>query len=122
MLMPHPTLDKAFTQAEVHNTDEPSLYRHISLLDSTGKILERMILNRIKSQVAVGLTTNQYGFRPGSGTMEAIEAVLGVAAKAARGFTRDRHLCVLVTLDVRNALICHHGRGLTQRLRALDSY
>lgn len=35
--------------------------------------------------------------------MEAVEAVLARAADAAKGVVQDRHLCVLVNLDVRNA-------------------
>lgn len=35
--------------------------------------------------------------------MMAIEAVLTRVADAAKGVVRDRHLCVLMTLDVKNA-------------------
>lgn len=33
----------------------------------------------------------------------AIEAVLDGAADAARGFGKDKQLCILITLDIRNA-------------------
>lgn len=35
--------------------------------------------------------------------MDTIQAVLDVAADAGKGLTRDRRLCVLITLDVKNA-------------------
>lgn len=49
-----------------------------------------------------GLAPNQFEFRPGIGTVEAIQ-VLGVAENAPAGLVRDKHLCVLVTLDICNA-------------------
>lgn len=74
--------------------------------------MKRMILNRISEQVASGLAPNQFGFRPRKGTVEAIEKVLRVAASAAARVVQDRHLCVLVTLDIRNAFnsaLWHHN-------------
>lgn len=82
---------------------EPSSFRPISLLDGMGKLLERMLLNRMSTIINGALAPNQFGFRSGRGTNNAIQRVLDVAAEAARGVTQDRHLCVLVTLDVRNA-------------------
>lgn len=50
------------------------------------------------------LAPNQFGFRKGRSTFDSVEEVLRYAAYAARGgVVQDRHLCVLVTLDVRNA-------------------
>lgn len=42
--------------------DESSSYRPISLLDGAGKLMKRLILNRIAEQIAIGLTPNQFGF------------------------------------------------------------
>lgn len=58
-------------------------------MDGAGKILERLILNRIAEQVASGLVVNQFGFRQGKGTFEAIEEMLRIAAEAAKGVARD---------------------------------
>lgn len=45
----------------------------------------------------------QYDFRLGKTTIDTIRPVLNVAADAAKGVTQDRHLCVLVIFDVKNA-------------------
>jgi len=42
-------------------------------------------------------------FLKGRSTLGALESVLKVAEQAASGTVRNRHLCALVTLDVRNA-------------------
>lgn len=83
--------------------NEPGSYRSISLLDGAGKLLERLVLNRMMDRVTERLTSNQYGFCLGKGTTDAIEAVLRVVDDAARGVVRERQLGVLVTLDMRNA-------------------
>lgn len=75
------------------------------MLDGAGKLLEKLIFNRINGHLdrGAGLAPNQFGFRSGRGTLEAVEAVIRVDESAVRGVIRDRQLCVLVTLDVKNA-------------------
>jgi len=86
--------------------DVPSSYRPICLLDTPGKLLERLLVQRLESHFdargALGRAPNQYGFRKGVSTESAVDDVLKVAAKAAyvRGQTKD--LCVLIMLDVKN--------------------
>lgn len=46
-----------------------SLYRPIFLLDGVGKLMERLLLNLMSQQVAIGLAPKQFGFRPGRGTI-----------------------------------------------------
>lgn len=82
---------------------EPSTFRPISLLDGFGKLYERMILNRVAADINARLAQNQYGFRPGRGTEDAIGTVLEIAGGASRGPVQDRHLCIMVTFDVKNA-------------------
>lgn len=82
---------------------EPNSFRPISILDGMGKLLERLILNRISDVVTGALAPEPFGFQPRRGTQGAIQSALDVAVEAARGVTRDRYLCVLVTLDVANA-------------------
>lgn len=77
--------------------DEPSSYRPIFLLDGTGKLLERMIFNRIADQVTRGLAPNQFGFRQEMGTVEAKQEMLEVATSATAGVVRNRQLYILVT-------------------------
>lgn len=67
------------------------------------KVLKRLILNRMSPAISAALSPSQFGFRTGRGSTDAIQAVLDIVAGAARRVTQDRHLCVLVTLDVKNA-------------------
>lgn len=85
--------------------DVPSSYRPISLLDGVGKVFERLLLNRLYTHIeAVGaLSERQYGFRRSRSTMDAISDVLKVAKASGSGSVQYRDLCVLITLDVKNA-------------------
>ena len=64
-----------------------SSYRPICLLDTMGKLLEEMIVQR--SQVHMvrenGLSENQFGFRKGRSTVDAIQTVVDITTKARRG-------------------------------------
>lgn len=87
---------------------EPSSYRPICLLDTSGKILERILYNRIEvfTEGAQGLSNSQYGFRKKKSTVDAIETVVDFARKAIDGKRWKRgakKYCVIVTLDVKNA-------------------
>uniref|UniRef100_A0A2M4BC18 Putative waldo-3 aae n=1 Tax=Anopheles marajoara TaxID=58244 RepID=A0A2M4BC18_9DIPT len=82
------------------NPGDASAYRPICLLDSMGKLLERLILNRLTphTEGARGLSDRQYGFRTGRSTTDAIRRVVETA--------RDRggdKFCAIVTIDVKNA-------------------
>jgi len=76
------------------------------MLDAPGKLLERLLLQRLEDHLdAHGgrrRAPNQFGFRRGVSTESAIGTVLSIAAQAATTPGR-KSLCVLVTLDVRNA-------------------
>lgn len=84
---------------------EPSAYRPICLLDSEGKLYEQLLTARLKEQLFKrgGLSNNQYGFREGRQTVDAIQRVINVAKGAAEYSARNRRLCAMVTLDVKNA-------------------
>ena len=62
--------------------DEPSSYRPLCMLDSSGKTLERFIFNRIKAAIGHFLADNQYGLRKGRSTIDAINQVVGKGKKA----------------------------------------
>ena len=87
---------------------DPSAYRPICLLDTAGKVLERIICNRIEAYTEgpQGLSDNQYGFRKARSTVDAIGAVISIARKAITGKRWRRgakKYCAIVTLDVKNA-------------------
>lgn len=86
--------------------DAPSSYRPLSVLNTTGKILKRLILSRINrflESTEGAMSPLQFGFRAGRSTEDAIKIVTNSAKEAATGAVQNRDLCVLVCLDVRNA-------------------
>jgi len=56
-------------------TTEPSSYRPLCMLDSAGKLLERLLLSRLDQHLDLTgrRSPNQYGFRSGKSTGDAIE-------------------------------------------------
>lgn len=86
--------------------DEPSSYRPLCMLDSAGKILERIIYDRLEQQVDHKLSNQQYGFRTGRSTVDAVEHVVEIASKAVSGVRWKRgakKYCLISTLDIKNA-------------------
>jgi hypothetical protein len=75
------------------------------MLNSTAKLLERLLLIRLNHHLdSTGQRSdNQYGFRHGRSTEDAIQRVISAARGAAAGATQHRDLCVAVSLDVSNA-------------------
>ena len=99
----------------------PSSYRPICLLDTLGKLLERIILNRVTrfTESESGLSTMQFGFRSGKSTMDAIKTVLEVADKARTTKRRGNRFCAVVTLDVRNAFNSASWKAIAAALHAM---
>jgi len=71
---------------------------------------------------ADGLSSNQYGFRKGKSTLDAIERVTNIASKAIAG-TRwkggTKKYCLVVKLEIRNAF---NSADWGRTLEALRSY
>ncbi|MBJ4722033.1 hypothetical protein JGF03_28795, partial [Salmonella enterica subsp. enterica serovar Anatum] len=63
------------------------------------------------------LSERQFGFRGGRSTIDAIQEVVGAARGTERGNHFSRPICLLVTLDVRNAF---NSVRWTDVLRALE--
>ena len=88
--------------------DDPSAYRPICLLDTIGKVLERIISKRLLkvAEDNGALSERQFGFRKARSTVDAIQAVVEIATAAIEG-GRWRYgtmeYCAVVTLDIRNA-------------------
>ena len=101
--------------------DSPSSFRHICLLDTPGKLLERLLLQRLEAHLddhgGRRRAPNQFGFRRGISTETAIDAVVKLAAQAGQGNWRQKRLCVLVTPDVKNAFNSLLGPVIDQALR-----
>jgi endonuclease/exonuclease/phosphatase family metal-dependent hydrolase len=84
----------------------PSSYRPLCMLDGAGKLLERLILQRLQNSLEndeKGLSNSQYGFRPGRSTIDAIAQVVSTIRLAWQGSVKASKHALLVTLDVKNA-------------------
>jgi Reverse transcriptase (RNA-dependent DNA polymerase)/Endonuclease-reverse transcriptase len=80
-------------------------YRPVCLLNTLGKLYERMVCERMNEWLDVKglLSANQHGFRRGKSTMSAVEQILNIVDKIRNKSYAHRNFCVLVTLDVKNA-------------------
>ncbi|CAB0040907.1 unnamed protein product [Trichogramma brassicae] len=104
--------------------DEPSSYRPLCMLDTAGKILERIICDRLEAftERPGGLSERQYGFRKGRSTIDAIEDVISTAREAIAGkrwYHGTKKYCAVVTLDVRNAFNSARWDNILAALRRL---
>ncbi|KMQ84759.1 reverse transcriptase [Lasius niger] len=82
--------------------DSPSAYRPICLLDEAGKILEKIIANRLVyhlSRDGPNLSEEQYGFRAGRSTIDAVLRVRSIA----EAVTEGGGVLLAVSLDISNA-------------------
>ncbi|CAB0043241.1 unnamed protein product [Trichogramma brassicae] len=89
--------------------EEPSSYRPLCMLDTAGKILERLICDRLEAitESPGGLSNHQYGFKKGRSTINAIENVIAIAREAIVGKRWNRgtkKYCTVVNLDVKTRL------------------
>ena len=87
---------------------DPSHFRPLCMLDSAGKILERIVYRRLNKAIddAGGLSPNQFGFRKARSTIDAVTLVKTLAEKAISGKRWKGgtiQYCMVVTLDVKNA-------------------
>ena len=74
-------------------------------LDTMGKHLEEMILQRLQSPMVgeKSLSENHFGFRKGRSAVDVIQAVMDDATKARRATGERKGLCALVSINIRNA-------------------
>ena len=85
--------------------EEPSSYRPLCMLDIVWKLFERVMSARLEAviQQAGGLSDNQFGFRKGRSTIDAINRVVSLVKHAVSSSPCTKHMCVIIGLDVRNA-------------------
>lgn len=94
-------------------------FRSLCLLDELGKLFERVLASRMEAYITQqeGLSPCQFRFRLGLSTCD---AVAGVRA-ATKEYTRKGEVCVIVSLDVKNAfphplvakcMVCVAGVGV----------
>ena len=80
----------------------PSAYRPICLLNEVGKLFETVLMGRITEhleKVGSDIHVNQYGFRPGRSTIDAINRVKHIAD----GAVKQGVVALAVSVDIVNA-------------------
>ncbi|XP_073831444.1 uncharacterized protein [Musca autumnalis] len=94
-------------------TTEPSSYRPHCILDTAGKLLERLIKPRLNEAIkaAGGLSRRQYGFRPGKSTVGALKDVIDTVESAQCGNHYSRPIILLATLDYLRKIIRDYLRN-----------
>lgn len=83
-----------------------SSFRQISMLNTAGKTLERLLLAQLDEfldDMPFGRSDRLFGFRKGTSTTYAISTILCFARNAARRAAQNRDICALLSLDVQNA-------------------
>lgn len=105
---------------------DPSSYRPICLLDTMGKILERIIYNRLLTiaEEKGALSNHQFGFRKSRSTTDAIKAVVDIATEAIEGERwryGTKEYCAVVTLDVKNAFNSADWPTIRRSLARMDT-
>ncbi|CAK9834557.1 Putative 115 kDa protein in type-1 retrotransposable element R1DM [Anthophora retusa] len=74
-------------------------YRPICLINTMGKVLEKIIEKRLQAQVKNLINIRQYGFREGKGTIDALEKVVDYIKEG-----MDKGLyTIAISIDIRNA-------------------
>ena len=117
------------------NAKAPSLWRPLCMLESTRKLYERMILNRVQLELDdpenEGLLKMQYGFCAGRSTSNSVQVVQKSVDKAFSMKPKPGGFCAVVTLDVKNVFNTanweHIYQALNKRLplylmRVISSY
>ena len=96
-------------------SDEVNMFRPISLLDSGGKVLENLLINRINRHVFSRghMNENQFGFRPQKSTVD--------AAMAIKSFVQESldagEVIALISFDVQEAFDAAWWPGVLSELK-----
>ena len=97
------------------NSNNVSKFRPISLLNIGGKVLEKLLINRINYHIFTNdlMNNNQYGFTPQRSTIDAAMAVKEYVEEAmAAG-----EITVLISLDVKGAFDAAWWPGILKGLK-----
>lgn len=102
--------------------EEPSSYRPLCMLDTAGKILERIVSDRLEEAVesSGGLALYQHGFRKNHSTIDAVKLVVNIAREAIKGKRwkgGTKKYCAIVTLDIKNAFNSARWSCINEALR-----
>ena len=98
---------------DLSNTDN---YRGIALSAIAAKLVNKMLLNRIRPKIDPKLRPNQNGFRPGRSTTAHILAL----RRLMEGVRSNNLKAVLIFVDFKKAFDTIHRGRMLQILRAYD--
>lgn len=101
--------------------DDPSAYRPLCMLDSVGKLFEKLIVHRLRMHMGETgqQADNQYGFKPGKSTIDAM-ARLQAVIRDANSRRNARKYVGMLTLDVKNAFNSAPWDAINQKLEATE--
>ncbi|GBP86406.1 Probable RNA-directed DNA polymerase from transposon BS [Eumeta japonica] len=82
-------------------------YRPISLLSVVGKLLEKIVLNRMREHLTEIIPTHQFGFREEHGTIDQVHRLVDVIGRA----LENKLYCCAAFLDISQAFdkVWHSG-------------
>ncbi|KAL4153093.1 hypothetical protein QTP88_000926 [Uroleucon formosanum] len=96
---------------------EPSSYRPLCLLDSTGKLFEKIIDNRMRTFMEANdcLHGNQFGFRAGRSTTDAVDLLMTTESESGPNVRTG-----ILTLDIQNAFNSAPWEKIVDAMRHMD--
>jgi len=85
--------------------EAPSSYRTLCMIDTTGKLFEKLIVRRLKDHLSnVNAISNaQNGFRKGRSTLDSFSRIREITNRANSGAYHHKKVVSMITLDVKNA-------------------
>ncbi|CAK1583173.1 unnamed protein product [Parnassius mnemosyne] len=86
-------------KSEKEDYTHPKSYRPIGLLPVLGKVVEKMMVRRIKWHIVPKISKSQYGFMPQRSTEDSLYDMI----QYIKARTNDKKLVLLVSLDIEGA-------------------
>lgn len=105
-------------------TEDPASYRPLCMLDSDGKLFERIVADRLEETTDNQLSQHQYGFRKMRSTTDAVNTVLNTARDAISGKRwkgGTKKYCAIITLDIKNAFNTARWNCIMDALVAMNT-
>lgn len=86
-------------------SEAPSSYRPLCMINTTGKLFEKIIVRRLKGNLSnVNAISNaQNGFRKGRSTLDSFSRLREITNRANSGAYQHKKVVGMITLDVKNA-------------------
>lgn len=109
-----------FYKGEGKPVTKLSIFKPICLIDTTAKLIERIVMERPRSKILLtgGFSSTQYGFEKGKGTIDIINNVWKEAEEARASRSKGKKQCALVKLDVKNVFNSAPWCSIDETLRS----